>query len=130
MIRHSGTSRSASTGVNNMVKFNKNDQIDSKIQSIALASIRWIGSASSLVYHTMLFAAFGVIMASQVFPFESVMLVLTTLVSLEAIYLSIFIQMTVNIHAAQLSEIAEDIDEIQDDVGELQEATELAEAAE
>jgi uncharacterized membrane protein (DUF106 family) len=118
-----------------MVQFhNKNDQIHNKIQEFALASTKWIGSASSLIYHTLLFVAFGLIMLLQIFPFASVMLVLTTLVSLEAIYLSIFIQMTVNMHAEQLSEIAEDIDEIQDEVGELQEdvgelSNELPEAA-
>lgn len=113
-----------------MAKFNKNDQINSKIQAMALASTRWIGSPSSLIYHTLLFLAFGLIMLLRLFPFDSVMLLLTTIVSLEAIYLSIFIQMTVNSHAEQLSEIAEDIDEIQDDVGELQEdVVELAEAA-
>ena len=104
--------------------YNKNDQINTKIQQIAQASTRWIGSPSSLIYHTMLFLAFGVLMISRLFPFDSVMLVLTTLVSLEAIYLSIFIQMTVNQHAEQLSEIAEDIDEIQEEVDELQEAAE------
>ena len=95
-----------------------------------MASTRWIGSPSSLIYHTLLFLVFGVIMVARVFPFDSVMLVLTTLVSLEAIYLSIFIQMTVNIHAEQLSEIAEDIDEIQEEVDELQEAVEGEEESE
>ncbi len=110
--------------------YNKNDQINTKIQGIALSSTRWIGSPSSLIYHTALFLVFGVIMALRLFPFDSVMLMLTTLVSLEAIYLSIFIQMTVNLHAAQLSEIAEDIDEIQEDVDELQEAVEAEDEVE
>ena len=52
---------------------------------------------------------------------EKVMLVLTTIVSLEAIYLSIFIQMTVNKHGEELEEVSEDIDEIQKDVDEIQE---------
>ena len=53
--------------------------------------------------------------------FDKVMLILTTVVSLEAIYLAIFIQMTVNKHAAELEEVSEDIDEIQEDIDEIQE---------
>jgi peptidoglycan hydrolase CwlO-like protein len=47
------------------------------------------------------------------------LLVLTTALSLEAIYLAIFIQMTVNANTASLREVEEDIDEIQEDVEEL-----------
>ena len=61
-------------------------------------------------------------------PFDRMLLILTTLVSLEAIYLSIFIQMTINYTSASLEvveasidEIQEDIDEIQEDVDEIQE---------
>lgn len=52
---------------------------------------------------------------------EIVLLVLTTAVSLEAIYLAIFIQMTVNRNTASLAEVEEDIDEIQEDIDEIQE---------
>jgi hypothetical protein len=41
-----------------------------------------------------------------------VLLVLTTLVSLEAIYLSIFIQMAVNRTAQSIKEVEEDFEEI------------------
>jgi peptidoglycan hydrolase CwlO-like protein len=51
---------------------------------------------------------------------SDVLLILTTIVSLEAIYLSIFIQMTVNQHAEELEEVSEDIEEIQEDVDEIQ----------
>lgn len=53
--------------------------------------------------------------------FDKILLILTTLVSLEAIYLSIFIQMTVNKHSEELEEVSEDIEEIQEDVDEIQE---------
>jgi uncharacterized protein YoxC len=52
---------------------------------------------------------------------DMLLLVLTTLVSLEAIYLSIFIQMTVNRHTASLQEVETDIDEIREDVEEITE---------
>lgn len=81
---------------------------------------RWIGSISSLIFHTIVFVGafclplFGI-------PFETVLLVLTTIVSLEAIYLAIFIQMSVNKNTADIEEIQEDVDEIQEDVEEIQE---------
>ncbi len=80
---------------------------------------KWIGSASSLVVHTILFAlCFISILLGA--PVDRVMLVLTTVVSLEAIYLSIFIQMTINRHTKELEEVSDDIDEIQEDVEEIQ----------
>ncbi len=77
----------------------------------------------SIVLHTIFFIG---IFTLRFFGFSSsdVLLILTTLVSLEAIYLSIFIQMTVNRHAEELEEVAEDIDEIQHDVDEIQEDVE------
>ncbi len=50
---------------------------------------------------------------------DEVLLVLTTVVSLEAIYLAIFIQMSVNRHNESLEEVEKNIDEIQEDVEEI-----------
>lgn len=50
---------------------------------------------------------------------QKVLLVLTTIVSLEAIYLSIFIQYSVNQHSEALTEVASDIDEVTEDVKEI-----------
>lgn len=83
----------------------------------------WIGSPASLVVHTIFFAGmfslhfFGV-------PSSDILLVLTTIVSLEAIYLAIFIQITVNEHSESLEEVSEDIVEIQEGVEEIQEDVE------
>lgn len=90
-----------------------------KIKNISDKFVKWIGSPLSLVIHTIFFG----IMISLAFSdigFDKVMLVLTTIVSLEAIYLSIFIQMTVNKHSEDLEEVSLDIDEIQEDVDEIQ----------
>lgn len=79
-----------------------------------------VGSPASLLVHTVLFAGaftlpfFGV-------DFDRVLLVLTTIVSLEAIYLALFIQMTVNRNTASLAVVEEEIDEIQEDVAEITE---------
>lgn len=52
---------------------------------------------------------------------DRMLLVLTTIVSLEAIYLSLFIQMTINYTTESIQEVGEDIEEIQEDIGEIQE---------
>ncbi len=91
-----------------------------KIGRISNKFISWIGSRGSLAVHTIFFTVMIALAFSDV-GFDKVMLVLTTIVSLEAIYLSIFIQMTVNKHQEELEEVSEDIDEIQKDVDEIQE---------
>ena len=90
-----------------------------KFEEFSKKLTHWIGSPQSIVLHTVFFA---VILSLRFFGFSGsdVLLILTTLVSLEAIYLSIFIQMTVNRHAEELEEVSEDIEEIQEDVGEIQ----------
>jgi len=95
-----------------------------KMQRIALAFTRWIGSPTSIFVHTVLFAATIVLLVANVFSFDVVILVFNTAVSLEAIYLALFIQMTVNFQAEHLAEVGEDIGEIQEDVGEIQEDVE------
>jgi len=74
-----------------------------------------IGSVASLIIHTILF-----ILAWLFTDF----LFLTTVVSLEAIYLSILIQLSVNIQAKKLQSIQEDVEGIQEDVEGIQEDVE------
>jgi septal ring factor EnvC (AmiA/AmiB activator) len=80
-----------------------------------------IGSVPSLILHTCFFSLFFIAAWLQVFTIDFALLVLTTLVSLEAIYMAIFIQMAVNRNTQSLYEVEEDIEEIQEDVGEIQE---------
>jgi septal ring factor EnvC (AmiA/AmiB activator) len=81
---------------------------------------KWIGSRTSVVVHTVFFA---VVFSLPFFGFklDTVLLVLTTVVSLEAIYLAIFIQMTVNQNTESLEEVEEDIEDIVEDVEEISE---------
>lgn len=96
-----------------------------------LAVTRWIGSPPSIVIHTVIFIASFALVGLGFLSFDRMLLVLTTIVSLEAIYLSLFIQMTVNYQAASLEEVEQDIDEIQEDIDEIQEDVgELAEDVE
>jgi len=84
----------------------------------------WVGSISSLILHTSIFIAVFVLGAADIAPWDFLLLVLTTIVSLEAIYLAIFIQYTVNRQGESLKEVEEDIDEIQEDIDEIQEDVE------
>lgn len=75
----------------------------------------WVGSPSSILVHTILFiAAFVFVLFGT--PLNTVLLVLTTAVSLEAIYLALFIQMSVNKNTQSLADVEEDIEEIAEDV--------------
>lgn len=93
-------------------------------RNAALFITRWIGSPSSLAVHTILFLLSFIAVSAGLLTFDSMLLILTTIVSLEAIYLSIFIQMTINFTTDSLEEVEQDIDEIQEDVGEIQEDVE------
>jgi|SRR3989344_4277106 len=84
----------------------------------------WVGSGPSLVLHTFVFLAAFLLGVFKYAEWDMVLLILTTAVSLEAIYLAIFIQMTINRHTKSLQEVEEDIDEIQEDVDEIQEDVE------
>lgn len=76
---------------------------------------QWMGSSTSIIIHTILFA--GIFLLQFVgLNLEQIMLILTTIVSLEAIYLSLFIQMTVNKHSTNLQNVGQDITEIQQKV--------------
>jgi len=90
------------------------------INSAADSFIRWIGSLPSLVVHTILFILCFI--AGMVWDhWDTILLVLTTIVSLEAIYLAIFIQMSINKNTASLRAVEADIDEIQEDVEDIAE---------
>ncbi|MEK7569354.1 MAG: hypothetical protein AAB500_00460 [Patescibacteria group bacterium] len=94
--------------------------VNKKFEDYSRRITRWIGSPQSIIIHTIFFIG---IFFLRLWGYSGtdVLLFLTTLVSLEAIYLSIFIQMTVNRHAEELEEVSEDIEEIQENVGEIQE---------
>ncbi|HRH30936.1 MAG TPA: DUF3829 domain-containing protein [Candidatus Paceibacterota bacterium] len=104
-------------------KKNKSKPKYFEFDSVSQKATTWIGSNQSLLVHSIIFATtfslpfFGI-------AWDTVLLVLTTIVSLEAIYLAIFIQMTVNKNTADIEEIQEDVDEIQEDVEEIQEDVE------
>lgn len=90
------------------------------LEKVSIKATNWIGSPQSLLIHTLFFG--GVFLLGVLgFNWDRLLLVLTTGVSLEAIYLAIFIQMAVNRNTQSLEEVEHNIDEIQEDVDEIQE---------
>lgn len=89
-------------------------------ERMAFKAAKNLGSSTSLLIHTFLFIGIFSLrwFGSSV---EQILLILTTIVSLEAIYMSIFIQMTVNRHSEGLIAVQEDIEDIQEDVEEISE---------
>lgn len=101
----------------------KKPMIKKKLEKIALNATSWLGSIESLIAHTLVFAiSFSLVLFG--IPFDRMLLVLTTVLSLEAIYLAIFIQMSVNQSAIRLAQVEHDIEEIAEDVEEIAEDVE------
>lgn len=92
-----------------------------RVANAALSVTRWVGSPESILLHTVLFSASFFAAFGGFIEFDRMLLVLTTIVSLEAIYLAIFIQMTINYQAEVIEEVQEDVEEMQEDVEEIQE---------
>ncbi|HEX4293717.1 MAG TPA: DUF1003 domain-containing protein [Rhizomicrobium sp.] len=86
--------------------------------------IVWIGSPASLALHTVIFSAFFAVSMLKIVAWDLMFAVLTNVVSLEAIYLAIFIQMSVNRQSASLKEVEEDVGDIQENIEELGENVE------
>ena len=87
------------------------------LEKISFKLTDWVGTPLSLIFHTLLF--FGIFFLKYLgLNRDQILLILTTAVSLEAIYLSIFIQMSVNRATESLEEVEEDIEDIQEESGE------------
>lgn len=86
-----------------------------ELEKFAIRITEWIGTPASIIVHTFLFisAFFFYYVGVEL---NTVMLVVTTIVSLEAIYLSLFIQLSVNVTKESLEDVEEDLGEIQEDV--------------
>lgn len=85
------------------------------IERLSIKFISWIGTPSSLFIHSLIFGSALSLMFLG-FEAERILLFLTTAVSLEAIYLSIFIQMSINRNSKVLDEVSEDVGELHEEV--------------
>ncbi len=95
----------------------------SAVEKLSIKTTQWIGTPLSILVHTVFFIG---IFSMRRFGYttEEILLILTTAVSLEAIYLGIFIQMSVNRQDARLRMVRKDIKEISEDIEEIQEDVE------
>ena len=91
---------------------------DEKIETLALSASNAFGSVWSVIIHTILFVCAFIFIATGT-DLNKVLLVLTTFVSLEAIYLSIFIKMSSSKQSKTLERVEKDMDAIVDDVEEM-----------
>lgn len=98
-----------------------------RVEKLAVTVTEWLGTPISIAVHTAVFilAFLSYFLGVQ---FEIVLLVMTTFLSIEAIYLSLFIQLSVNVTKQSIEGVEEDLGEIQEDVqgleggfGEIQE---------
>ncbi|MDO9231150.1 MAG: DUF1003 domain-containing protein [bacterium] len=97
---------------------NKTHHDRSFLEQLAIDATHQIGSLTSLIIHSIFFVG---IFSLQWFGynFDQIMLLLTTVVSLEAIYLAIFIQMTVNRQSHKLTKVSKEMEDISEDVEEI-----------
>lgn len=102
---------------------NVNVDFNVKIENFTKSTITWLGSKESFIIHTILFASSFSLYFMGV-SFDKILPVVTNIVSLEAIYLSIFIQMSVNSQLKKVEEIQENVEEIQENVEDIQENVE------
>ena len=94
-----------------------------RFEKLAYKIAQGAGSPTSILIHTLIFiGAFIFILFGA--DFNRVLLVLTTAVSLEAIYLSLFIQITVNMQTKHLKDVKEEIEDIQENIEDLNEESE------
>lgn len=91
------------------------------LEKISFRLIRWVGTPYSVIFHTLLFIAIPAL-ALLGFELRIILLLFTTWLSIEAIYLAIFIQMSVNRNTESLEEVEEDIEDIQEEASEEEEA--------
>ena len=76
--------------------YDRHRQGMSRSDRFADGLVKQIGSMPSVTLHTLGFAAFFVLAFLGFWTFSTMLLVLTTVVSLEAIYLCLFMQNSIN----------------------------------
>jgi peptidoglycan hydrolase CwlO-like protein len=96
------------------------------LEKAAITTTNAFGTVWSIIIHTILFLGAFILIVTGA-NLNRVLLVLTTLVSLEAIYLAIFIKMSSNQQTKTLEkvenameEIVEDVEEIRQDVNAIE----------
>lgn len=97
---------------------NKKRKINIEILSEKV--IEWLGTPSSILIHTLFFLGMFITLLFG-WSLSQMLLMLTTILSIEAIYLALFIQMSLNKTTKNLEDVEDDIETIhisdkQDDI--------------
>lgn len=74
--------------------------------------IEWLGTPTSILIHTLFFIGMFITLLFG-WTMEEMLLMLTTILSIEAIYLALFIQMSLNKTTENLENVEDDIEIIQ-----------------
>ncbi len=106
-----------------IAKMKKTEEAMNTLEKLSFKITNLIGTPISVIVHTIVFATFFLLTFFG-YSIERVLLLLTTVLSVEAIYLALFIQITVNRNTRSLEEVEEDIEEIQEDVEGLEDDVE------
>jgi hypothetical protein len=101
-----------------------NGKEKTRFEKLAYNIAQSAGTPLSIIIHTIFFAA-SFLMVILGVDLNRVMLIVTTVVSLEAIYLSLFIQLTVNWQSKHLRDVKEEIEDIQENIEDMAEEEEL-----
>ncbi len=89
-----------------------------KLEKISYKLAKLIGSPFCLVLHIALFGGFFILRSLGIIP-NAVLIMLATVVGLEAIFLIIFVQMSVKNNTKSLIQLQEKIDQIQQEEEEV-----------
>jgi len=94
------------------------------MEKFAQKVTHWLGTPASLAFHTVFF--FGMLLwcILDKKDRETLLLIFTLAVSLEAIYQMIFLQMTANKQGKELTEVKSTVAEVHESVETVQEAVE------
>lgn len=95
---------------------------ESAVEKLAVQITEWLGTPLSIGVHTVIFS-FAIVAYLLGVGLEIVLLVMTTFLSIEAIYLSLFIQLSVNVTKESLEDVEEDIEDISEDIEGLEGAS-------
>jgi hypothetical protein len=90
------------------------------LENCAVNFTKAVGTPLSIILHTIFFVGIFALKFFKV-SYENIMLILTTIVSLEAIYLSIFIQMTVIRSEKKIETVTENLEEVTENLEDMQE---------
>lgn len=94
------------------------------MEAIAKKITQWIGTPQSIILHTIFFIGMLTWFLFDITERDHILLVLTTIVSLEAIYQMLFLQLTVNLQGKDLTEVKSSVEEVNETIEEMQETVE------